>query len=258
MTAIVTESVGHVLKVMFNRPADRNRWNVEVSAQMTELIGRLQSDEHHQVILAQGIGEDFCLGSFNPEIRAKTDKSDIVGFVMDLNLIFDRFEALPQITIAAMNGPAHGSGVEFAMACDIRYVSTTCHIGFPEADMGGFPGAGGPVRLPLLIGAARAVELICTGREVGPEEMKTIGFAQDVFDAAEFDAAVSEIAKRISLKGPMALRGTKRLARVRTAPGFAEARMLSDELRRALEWSDDVNEALAAFKEGRRPVFTGR
>lgn len=258
MSTIVTESVDRVMKVTFNRPGEGNRWNADVSEEMTELVAGLQNDEHHHVVLVQGTGDNFCLGSFNPKIRASMTKRDIVEFVINLNLILDRFEMLPQITIAALNGPAHGSGVEFSMACDIRYVSTTAHIGFPEADMGGFPGAGGPVRLPSLVGAARAMELICTGREVVPEEMKAIGFAQEVIEADVFDASVTEIATKISLKGPLALRGTKRLVRARTAPGFAESRMLSDELRRSLEWSEDVDEALSAYKEGRRPAFKGR
>lgn len=254
---LVTQSDGRVLRITINRPSDGNRWNNDVSDALEPILRDLAADRTHQVVVFSGAGAEFCLGSFNPSIRASMNKSDIVAFVMRLNLLLDQIEALPQITIAAMNGAAHGSGVELSLACDLRYVSSVCTIAFPEADMGGFPGAGGPVRLPQAVGASRAVELICTGRTVTAAELVQIGFALSSFSPHEFDAAVMEIAQSIARKGPLALRGAKRIIKTRTASGLAEARMVSDQLRRALEWSTDVDEALQAYKEGRRPEFKG-
>lgn len=254
---LLTASAGRVLKITINRPSDGNRWNGDVSDAFEPILRDLAADKTHQVVVFTGAGAEFCMGSFNPAIRASMSKSDIVAFVMRLNLLLDQIEALPMITIAAMNGAAHGSGVELSLACDLRYVSSNGTIQFPEADMGGFPGAGAPVRLPQAVGVARAIELICTGRTVAAAELVQIGFAQSTFPAPEFEASVMEIAQNIARKGPLALRGAKRIIKTRTAPGLAEARMVSDQLRRALEWSTDVDEALQAHKEGRRPEFKG-
>jgi enoyl-CoA hydratase/carnithine racemase len=256
--ALLREVRGPVTWLMFDRPSDGNRWNVDVSEELRPLVAQIAQDDGCHVVVVSGNGTDFCLGSFNPVIRASMSKQAVVDFVIDANGILDAFERLPQITIAALNGPARGSGVEFALACDLRYAAQSASIVFPEADMGGFPGAGGPVRLPRVVGDARAIELICTGKSAGAAELKAWGFVQDVFADDVFVQHVSDIAQGIARKGPLALRGTKKIVQARGLPGFFEARHLSDKDRRALEWSADVDEAQAAHREGRLPQFMGR
>src|SRR3546814_3313796 len=86
--------------------------------------------------------------------------------VLEGNMLIDDLENLPQITIAAVNGPARGSGVEISLACDIRYAAASASFQQHEADMGGFPGGGAPLRLPMLVGYARTIEMLCTARAV--------------------------------------------------------------------------------------------
>jgi enoyl-CoA hydratase len=120
----------------------------------------------------------------------------------------------------------------------------------------GFPGAGGPVRLPDIVGRARALELICTGREIDAAEMLRLGLVLAVHPADRLRAEAHALAAHIGASGPIAIRGAKRIMSVRRAEGFAAARMLSDRLRHQLEWSRD--EGMAAHREGRPPRFTGR
>jgi len=110
----------------------------------------------------------------------------------------------------------------------------------------------------MLVGKARALELIATGREIDSQEMLRLGIVLDVFPAAEFMDRVRAIATRISESGPLAVRGAKRIAAARQEPGFRAARELSDALRHALEWSEDVDEGIAAHKENRKPRFSGK
>jgi len=128
----------------------------------------------------------------------------------------------------------------------------------PEALWGGFPGAGGPVRLPAIVGRARALELICTGREIDAPEMERLGLVLSVYPGGRLLAEAQGLAARIAASGPIATRGAKRIMNVRTVGGFAAARALSDALRHELEWSRDVDEGMAAHREGRAPRFTGR
>src|SRR6266850_2567861 len=167
-------------------------------------------------------------------------------------------EEVQAIVITALNGTTRAGAAELALACDIRLAARHATFALPEALWGGFPGAGGPVRLPGIVGRARALELICTGREVDAAEMERLGLVLGVYPAAKLLPEARALAGRICISGPIATRGAKRIINVRNAAGFAAARALADALRHALEWSHDVDEGMAAHRENRAPKFTGR
>lgn len=221
-----------------------------------ELAG---ADDVHAVVI-EGAGPDwFSAGLLNPGIRAALPKEDVLEVVRLANRAFDAIEALPQIVVCAINGAITAGGVELALACDIRLASETSLLACPEALWGGFPGAGAPVRLPLVVGHGRAMELIATGRRIDAAEMARIGFVEALHaDAGATRAAAHDLAVRIAASGPLATRGAKRIAKTRLSASFEAARALSDELRRALEYSADVDEGIAAHRDGRTPRFTGR
>lgn len=256
---ILVTREGKIAVITLNRPEDGNRWRKDMLYAFEPVVDGLHKDEETQVVIVRGAGEEyFSWGAFDPAIRGAMDKQEIVDFVLRGSRLRDSLELLPQIVIAALNGKARGNGVELALACDMRFASDRATISFPEADMGGIPGGGGPARLPSVVGHARALELLCSGREVGAEEMVRIGFALAVYPHARFMDEVMAFARHISEKGPIALRGAKRISHARLAPGLAEARRMSDALRARLEWTHDVDEAITAHREGRKPRFTGR
>ena len=256
---VLVKREGKIVTITLNRPEDGNRWRKEMLFAFEPVVEALHRDEEAQIVIVTGAGEEyFSWGAFDPAIRGSMSKQDIVDFVLRGSRLRDSLEMLPQIVIAALNGKARGNGVELALACDMRFVSDRATMSFPEADMGGIPGGGGPARLPSVVGRARALELLCSGREVGAEEMVRIGFALALYPYARFMDEVMAFARNLSEKGPIALRGAKRIAHTRLAPGLREARQLSDELRAKLEWSHDVDEAIAAHREGRKPRFTGK
>ncbi len=257
--AVLMQRDGKVVTITLNRPADSNRWNKDMLYAFEPVVEALHKDDDAQVVILTAAGDEyFSWGAFDPAIRGAMDKQEIVDMVLRGSRMRDSFEMVPQIVIAALNGKARGNGVELALACDMRYVSERATMSFPEADMGGIPGGGGPARLPAVVGRARAIELLCSGREVGAEEMVRIGFALAVFPHDRLLDEVRTIAHHMAEKGPIALRGVKRVVHTRLAPGLREARDLSDEMRAKLEWSHDVDEAIAAHREGRKPRFTGK
>ena len=210
-------------------------------------------------MIVRGVGtEHFCTGVLNPALRASMSKDEVLKLVFLAGETFDALEALPQVVIAGLNGTSRAGGAELALACDIRFAAEHARMSMPEALWGGFPGAGGPVRLPGLVGRGRALELISTGREIAADEMLRIGLLERVVASAEFDTAVAEFAATIAKSGPLAIRGAKSIVRLRQDPGFRPARELSDALRRALETSSDVDEGIRAHLEQRPPNFTGR
>jgi enoyl-CoA hydratase/carnithine racemase len=250
---------GGVAVVTLNNLAEGNRLTPEALRRLERLGAELKSDEQTQAVVITGAGDaHFSTGILNPVVRAAMSKDEIVALVRLANRAFDALEAAPQIVIAAMNGVTRAGGAELALACDLRFAAAHATLAFPEAAWGGFPGAGAPFRLGSIVGRGRALELICTGREVDATEMEKIGIVQHVYAADRLQAAALDLAGRIAAAGPLAIRGAKRIMATRTEPGLAAARELSDALRQALEWSADIDEAIAAQKEGRKPRFTGR
>jgi enoyl-CoA hydratase/carnithine racemase len=256
---LIVERVSKVLYLTIDRPADLNRLSPELIDHLGLLFAELREDPDIHVVVISGSGNDFfSMGLLNPAIRASLSKDDVIRLVRRANAVFDAMEALPQIVIAAINGKVMAGAVELSLACDLRYAAMHVTMQMPEASWGGFPGAGAPVRLPLLVGKARALELICTAREIDSVEMNQLGLVQGVHPQASLKDAVAKIAQTIADNGPLAVRGAKRIMAARQEPGTRAARELSDALRHALEWSQDVNEGMTAHKESRKPNFVGR
>lgn len=256
---LATAREAGVLTLTIDRAADQNRLSPELVGRLEEVVGQLREDRDTNVVVITGGGTDvFSLGLLNPAIRASMAKDDVVALVRRANRLFDAIEALPQVVVAALNGAVVAGAAELALACDIRYAAANATMVMPEATWGGFPGAGAPVRLPQVVGRARALELICTGRRIDAAEMEKLGLVQAVFAQDRFREEVGQVARTMAASGPLAVRGAKRIIHVRQSPGFAAARELSEALRHALEWSADVDEGIAAHRENRKPRFTGR
>jgi len=259
MDGITTRRNAKVLYLTIDRPSDMNRLSPELVEHMGALLNEIRDDQEIHVVVITGSGDDFfSMGLLNPAIRASLSKDEVVRLVRRANAVFDALEALPQIVIAAINGKVMAGAVELSLACDLRYAVAHATLQMPEASWGGFPGAGAPVRLPQLVGKARALELICTAREIDSAQMAQLGLIQGVYPQSSFRQEVAKVAETIAAHGPLATQGAKRIMAVRQEPGTRAARELSDALRHALEWSQDVDEGMAAHKQNRKPNFIGR
>jgi len=248
-----------VATITLDRPADQNRLSRSVLLALREIVDELAGDDGVQAVVVTGSGSEyFSMGILSPVVRAGYTKEQVLELVRMGNRVFDALEALPQIVIAALNGVARAGAAELSLACDIRLAASHATWALPEALWGGAPGAGGPVRLPMLVGRARALEIICTGRELSAAELERLGLVLAVHPADRLQAEAQALATRIAASGPLAIRNAKRIVSTRLLSGFAEARTLSDALRTAFEWSRDVDEGAAAHREGRTPRFTGR
>lgn len=256
---LIFTAEGPVATAVLSRPQDQNRLSRAALLRLQGIAAELRASRDIHVLVIRGQGSEcFSMGILNPALRAALGKEEVLDLVFLANEVFDAIEALPQIVIAGINGAVRAGAVELALACDIRMAAQHARLAMPEARWGGFPGAGAPVRLPGVVGRGRALELISTGREIDAAEMERIGLVEHVVPSDAFAERLAQLAAQIAGSGPLAIRGAKRIVGVRTEPGFAAARALSDALRRALEWSEDVEEGIAAHREGRPPRFTGR
>jgi enoyl-CoA hydratase/carnithine racemase len=259
MSEVVLHRDGGVATITIDRPGDQNRLTRPVLLALQGMMDQLAGDGEVQAVVVTGRGSAFfSMGILNPTVRASYSKDQILELVRIANRLYDSIETLPQIVIAALNGATRAGAAELSLACDLRLAATHATFSLPEALWGGAPGAGGPVRLPMLVGRARALEILCTGRELDAAELERLGLVLAVHPADRLVAEAQRLAARIAASGPLAIRAAKRIVTSRLHPGFGEARALSDALRHQVEWSQDIDEGAAAHREGRRPRFSGR
>jgi enoyl-CoA hydratase/carnithine racemase len=250
---------GRIARIIFNRPDEQNLLSRDLLLALRTVANDLASNPEVQVLTLTAEGtECFSTGILTPALRGQLPKDDVLRLIRLANETFDAIEALPQIVIAGLNGYVRAGAVELALACDIRIAGDHVRLSSPEAKWGGFPGAGAPVRLPNIVGIARTLELLCTGREIDATEMEKYRLVEFVVPKDRVHAEMDALAETIAGNGPLATRGTKRIVRLREAAGSRAARELSDALRSALEFSLDVDEGIAAARAGRKPHFTGR
>ncbi|HET9718322.1 MAG TPA: enoyl-CoA hydratase-related protein [Pseudolabrys sp.] len=244
--------------IIIDNAAEGNRLTAAAIEALSRVAAILRMRDDLHVVLIRGVGsEDFSSGILNPVLRGRMTKEEVVQLVMQAAAAFDAIEAVPQIVVAGLNGNVRAGGVELALACDIRFASNHISASLPEARWGGFPGAGGPLRLARLVGRPRALELICTGRDFSAAEMEAIGFVQKIVPESNFDRELSAFLSSIESNGPLALRGAKEIMKVDEELGFNAARKVALLLRRQLEWSVDVDEGIRAHQENRVPKFLG-
>ncbi len=166
-------------------------------------------------------------------------------------------ESMPKPTIAAVNGFALGGGCELALACDLRYASSTAKLGQPEINLGIIPGWGGTQRLARICGIGLAKELILTGRTVDADEALRRGLVNAVFEPGELLGKTLETARLLASRSPLALAYAKEAVNL-ALQGAQEANLTQEATFFALLFSSgDAKEGMAAFVEKRDARFTG-
>ncbi|KAG6833944.1 hypothetical protein H0H87_007955 [Tephrocybe sp. NHM501043] len=183
----------------------------------------------------------------------------VAKFLVDLRDALGKLENLPMPTIAAIDGPALGGGLELSLACDLRVAGHSVQkIGLPETSLGIIPGAGGTQRTTRLLGPSKAKDLIFTARTLNAEEALAWGLVDYVSSpgSSAFDRALT-VADAIAKNAPLALRAAKQAVSrsedlaLETGLDFERASY------ETLLSTQDRLEALQAFREKRKPVFKG-
>src|SRR2546422_848532 len=172
--------------------------------------------------------------------------------------IFDAVEDFPKPVIAMINGFCLGGGMEFALACDLRFASDNSKLGQPEINLGIIPGGGGTQRLTRLVGEGKAMELILTGDLIDATHAREIGLVNDVFPAKELRDRVQAVAARMAEKSPIALRMAKEAVKAASRMNLREGLDRETDLFCLTFGSEDKAEGVRAFLEKRKPDFKGR
>ena len=237
---------------------DRPPLNAIDEQLVTELAGvtaeLAEDSETRAVLVRSALGGVFMAGADIREFeRIAVEGIDRALLVQE---VLTAFAALPQPTVAAINGHALGGGLELALACDFRFAARTdgALIGLPEVRLGLLPGAGGTQRLTRLVGTAKATELIMKGLQLTPEQAAEAGIVHFLVEPDDLQERSRDYTARLARQAPIALRGIKRAIRAAWSPDGLE---VEREAFREVLASEDAQTGVRAFLEGERPTFSG-
>jgi len=206
---IIYEKKNGLAYVTLNRPQALNVYNIKMRDELYQVLGAIRDDADIRVALFRGAGDRaFCAGADLSEFltapspiiarRARWER-DVWGLFLSLN----------KPMIAALPGFVLGSGVEIALCCDIRLAAEDVQFGLPEPGLGIIPAAGGSQTLPRIIGGAKALEILLSGRWVKAEEARRLKLVSRVLPRKELMPAAERLAERIAGFNPLAVASAK-------------------------------------------------
>jgi enoyl-CoA hydratase/carnithine racemase len=252
-----TERDGHVLVVTINRPEVMNACHPPANRELAGVFDEFAADPELWIAIITGAGDRaFSAGN---DLKHQASGADMSGQPSaGFAGVTARYD-LTKPLIAAVNGVAMGGGFEIALACDIIVAAENAVFALPEPRVGLAALAGGVHRLPRAIGTKQAMGMILTGRRVGPQEGKELGFVNDVVPVGDAVAGAKRWAEMILECSPMSVRASKQAV----LEGLEEAGAQAASERKypavgAMVRSEDYVEGPRAFAEKRPPQWKGR
>lgn len=249
---VLYEKIGVIGVLKINRPKAFNALSREVVNLIDEKIELIKADEEVRALIITSDG-NFAAGAdivamveLGPEEASKFLFSDT----------FNKLENLGIPTIAAICGYALGGGLELALTCDFRIASEDAKVGLPEITLGIMPGAGGTLRLPRLIGEAKAKEMIMLGGQIKADEALRIGLVSKVVAKEELFDEAMKLAEKLATRPKLALKAAKKS--INNGKAQAAAIEREADIWSGLFATEDQKEGMRAFVDKRKPQYTGK
>ena len=257
---ILYEENDHVGKITINRPKVMNAFDYPTILEFKNLLQAVEKDSQIRIIIVTGAGEkSFVVGADRNEIKMQfQNEKRAKDFECCCRDTFSRLASLGKPSVCAVNGFAFGLGLQLALACTFRILSSMAKLGLPEINLGFFPSMGATQRLTRLVGEAKAIEMILTGEPIDAEEAFRIGLANRKVSPSDLVDATEKLAHQLAEKSPLTMRlGMDAIingAGMKIEDGLAYEARLSDICLK----SEDAKEGISALIEKRKPVFQGR
>lgn len=248
-----------IATVTLNRPEARNAISTEMRHDLRALGDMLLTDSAIKVVIFTGAGgEAFSAGGDISHFEREWLTPDFRAHGHHLTEFFNLLEVLEKPIIAAINGVASGAGLQLTMACDLRLASSQARFAFRENFINLIPGHGGTIRLVRLVGLAQAKELIFMGDTLSAEEAQKIGLVHRVIPHETLPEEAQVLARKLLERAPQSLGLVKRLLLASSETGQTSALFLESLAQSVLIKTEDHQEGIRAFREKRKPRFTGR
>jgi enoyl-CoA hydratase/carnithine racemase len=249
---------GAVGTIRLDRPP-MNAINEQVTEELRDAATRVAQDQQVRAVVLWGGDKVFAAGA---DVRMMADMTprEVKPMITALQDVYTLVEEIPKVTIAAINGYALGGGCELALCADFRFAAQDARIGQPEILLGIIPGAGGTQRLPRVVGAPRAKELIYTGQHVPAEEAQRIGLVDRVFPPHEVYGQALEAARRFAAGPTAALRAAKIAVNWGARGDVQTGLIIEREVFADLFATEDQKEGMRSFLEKGpgKASFSGR
>jgi enoyl-CoA hydratase len=243
-----------IATVTISRQDKLNVLNDKVLNDLAHVFKDIQVDEGVKAVIVTGAGEKAFVAGADIKELSKLDNRSGRMTSQKGQQIFQLIEDTRKPVVAAVNGYALGGGAELAMACHLRIAGKNAVFGLPEVGLGLIPGYGGTQRLAHLVGRARALEMILTGKQIKADDALKIGLVNDVTDEDPEKAAMSLI-EEIMENGPIAVRNAiKAVYHSDARSGY----QVEADLFGQLCETEDFAEGASAFLEKRKPHFKGK
>lgn len=242
--------------ITLNRPKKLNAITPTMLAQLDEVIGEIEQNQEVCVVLLTGNGNRaFCVGADINEWAVLKPLDMWASWTRNGHRVFDRLARLRQPMIAALNGFVLGGGLELALAADIRLAADNVELALPEVKIATTPGWGGTQRLPLLIGPARAKQMIFSGERIDAQTAERWGLVNEVLPTENLMIRARELAVSIAGNAPISVQIAKQMVDGALDQSVS---MTLESLAGALTASTtDGQEGIAAYREKRSPDFKG-
>lgn len=260
MPLITFESQGPVATVTLNDPERLNAMSVPMGTEFTRLFKKIAKDKSLRAVVLTGAGRAFSSGGNLDMITGMfgKPKATVAKQLKAFYKMFLIVREIPQIVIAAINGPAVGAGFCLAMACDLRYAAASAKMGANFAKIGLAPGMAGTSLMTRLVGPVRAAEILYTGKLFDAVAGDRYGLLNEVVGDPDLTERVRTVAGEIAANAPLPLAQIKKgiqLAQTKTLEQMFDydARMQALCLN-----TKDIQEGIAAAKEKRAPLFSGK
>lgn len=257
MSEVLLEKKDGLAIITLNRPELYNALNMPTLERLSNIADELYHDRETRVVIVTGSGEKaFCSGADLKERRTLTE-DQVRRYIFLIRETFNKIERIPKPVIAAINGVAFGGGTELALVCDLRIAEEHIKMGLTETSLAIIPGAGGTQRLPRLIGKAKAKELIFLAKRVTAQEAESLGMVNRVVPQGKALEEAMELANQIKQNGPLALTQAKIAIDQGMETDLMTGLVIETKAYETLIPTKDRLEGLQAFKEKRKPQYTG-
>ena len=243
-----------IARITLNRPEARNALSTSLLGSLRESLETLAENPDVRVLILTGGEQAFSAGADLKERHTMND-DELGRHSAEIEAAARDLAHFPMPVIAVIRGYALAGGAELALACDMRLASPDAVLGFPEVHIGIFPGAGGPLRLPRLIGSGAARFMLFSGRQVSAADALEMGLVQAV--CADPLSRAQEWAADIAMAAPLAIRALKRALNDSEGLPTGPAEAVIREYRESLDGTTDYAEGMTAFAEKRPPRFIG-
>jgi len=246
--------VGNCAVLTLNRPESLNALSFAILRELDARLDEVAAQPELRALLVIGAGDKaFCAGADIKELRNRRLMDQKRGAELGQS-VFAKLDVLPIASIALINGYAFGGGCELALACTFRLATPSSVFGLPEIKLGLIPGYGGTQRLPRLVGEARALEIILTGRSVKADEAERIGLVNAVVQGELLQAGL-EFAGRLTGYSLPILELARRAVQRSGDQPLVEGLRVEADLSTLAYQTRDAEEGMAAFEGKRKPDF---